>query len=77
MSPYEKYISQLCYNHFKSTGSRNFVYLSKNGNDMVLATTAIESLEENGYISDLVDEGISFSFFIKDSLIRYMEQEES
>lgn len=77
MSPYEKKIARLAYEHFKSTGSKEFTYQSCNGNDMIFATTAIESLEEDGYISDVEDSGHFFSFIIQDSLIRHMKQEET
>ncbi len=77
MSPYEKELAQLCYKQFIETGLRAFIYHPKNGNDMVHATNAICSMEDEGYISDVIDNGFTLSFTIRDSLIRYMEQAES
>lgn len=77
MSPYEKGLAHLCYEYFKKTGLTEFTYQPKNGNDLVHAANAIDSMKEDGYISDVVDNGFSYSFVIEDSLIHYMEQEES
>lgn len=77
MSPYEKELARQCYAHFKETGLTNFTYQSRNGNDLVHAANAISSMEENGYVSDVIDNGFSYSFVIEDSLIHYMEQSES
>lgn len=77
MSPYEQTLARICYDHYKTSGSREFTYLSQNGNDMVYASNAISSMEEEGYLSEVTDNGFSYSFIIEDSLIHYMEQEES
>ena len=77
MTSYEKELACLCYNHFKSTGLKEFTYYALNGNDLCFASDATSSMEEDGYISNVVDNGFSFSFTIEDSLIRYMQQLES
>lgn len=77
MSPYEKELAQLCYEHFKETGLKDFTYHPPNGNDMVYATNAVSFMEDEGYISDVIDNGFSLSFTIRDSLIRYMKPKES
>ena len=77
MSPYEKELARLCYNHFTSTGFKNFTYHAYDGNDMINATNTLEAWEEDGYISNLIDNGCSFSFIIEDSLICYLNQSES
>lgn len=76
MSPYEQKLSHLCYNHFLDTDSRGFTYFARNGNDLINASNAIESMEEDGYISNVTDNGFSFSFTIEDSLIQRMKQGE-
>ncbi len=77
MSKYEMHISRLCYEHYKNTGSKEFTYIARNGDDMVLAHNATESLKECGYISGLTSSGPFFTFVIEDSLILYMKQAES
>lgn len=77
MSPYEKELALLCYEHFKETSLKDFTYRPKNGNDMVYATNAVSFMEDEGYVSDVIDNGFTLSFTIKDSLIRYMKQAES
>jgi len=76
MSPYEQNLAHICYEHYKTSGSREFTYQAQNGNDMVHASNAISSMEEEGFLSEVTDHGFSYSFIIEDSLIRYMEQEE-
>lgn len=75
MSEYELYLAKLSYKHFKETGSREFTYEASGGNDMMNATNATMSLEDAGYISDVIDYGERFEFQVADKLIRYMERE--
>lgn len=77
MSQYEEKIIKLCYESYQQSCSKEFTYCACNGNDLLLATNAIEALEEEGYITNVIDNGFTFSFIIEDSLIRYMKAKES
>lgn len=77
LSRFQKQLLRECYSHYLETNSREYTYFAKNGNDLVHATNSFSGLEEEGYISDLVEGPFSFTFVIEDSLIRYMKREES
>lgn len=76
LSQFEKKILHECYSHYLKTNSREYTYVAKNGDDLVLATNSFYDLEENGYISNLVEEVTAFTFLIEYPLISYMKQEE-
>lgn len=70
-------LARLCYEHFKTTGSKKFAFTARSGDEMSFAEDAVPSLEERGYISDVSSNGPFYTFTIQDALISYMRQVES
>lgn len=56
MSKYENKLLAASYDHYRKTGSPDFVYRWKNADDLFFAEEALKSLQKRGLVFNVPDE---------------------